>query len=405
MRVLMVCDQYPPFVGGIERHVQVLARGLTERGHDVAVATMAAADLPAEADEDGVRVYRLPATTHRAGRAATPSGRPYAPPFPDPEATHALRRVLVRERPDVVHGHNWLARSFLPLKEWSGAALVETLHDYGVVCAKLSLWWRGAPCSGPAFEKCLRCAARNYGTARGMAVTLGNWAAAPLERALVDVYLPVSQAVAEGNRLAAVGATYEIVPNFVPDAVADEADPDHPALAGLPAEAFWLYVGTLSRHKGVHVLLDAYRQLVEPPPLVLIGSRRPDSPTEFPRGTIILGDLPHDAVMAAWKRAALAIVPSVFPDPCPTVAIEAMAAGVPVVGSRLGGLSDIVAEGETGRLVPGGDAAALSVALAELHAQPLVRQRMARAALERVHAFTASAVLQRLEGIYGRVAA
>jgi len=56
-------------------------------------------------------------------------------------------------------------------------------------------------------------------------------------------------------------------------------------------------------------------------------------------------------------------------------------------------------------LVPGGDAAALSVALAELHAQPLVRQRMARAALERVHAFTASAVLQRLEGIYGRVAA
>lgn len=404
MRVLMVCDLYPPFIGGIERHVQVLARGLVGRGHDVAVATMAADNMPAEANEDGVRVYRLSSTTQRAARATTPSGRPYAPPFPDPEVAIGLRRVIEREQPQVVHGHNWLSRSFLPLKEWSGAALVETLHDYGVVCAKLSLWYRGAPCSGPEFEKCLRCAARNYGTARGMIVTLGNWAAAPRERSLVDIYLPVSRAVAEGNRLEASDATFEVLPNFVPDDVADATDPDHPGLSLLPAKPFWLYVGTLSRHKGVHVLLDAYRRLVEPPPLVLIGSAQPDAPTDYPSGTIVLGPLPHAAVMSAWKRAALAVVPSVFPDPCPTTAIEAMAAGVPVVGSRLGGLTDMVADGESGRLVPGGDAAALSMALAELHASPLVRERMGQAALERVKPFMASAVIERLERIYSRVA-
>lgn len=404
MRVLMACDQYAPFVGGIERHVQVLARGLVERGHEVAVVTMASPGLPNKAEEHGVRVYRLPATTQRAP-GATPSGRPYAPPFPDPELVVSLRRVLDRERPDVVHGHNWFTRSFLPLKALSNAALVETLHDYGLVCAKLSLWYRGGPCSGPEFQKCLRCASRNYGTARGMLVTLGNWVTAPRERAAVDMYVPVSHAVAQGNRLADMGVPYEVVPNFVPDGVTDEADPEHPDLAGLPAGPYWLYVGTMSRHKGVHVLLDAYGRLVEPPPLVLIGSRRPDTPAVFPPGTIHLDEMPHAAVMAAWQRATLAIVPSVFPDPCPTVAIEAMAAGVPVVGSRLGGLTDMVVDGQTGALVDGGDAGALATTLARLQSQPRLLKSMAQIAPDRARLFMASAVLTRLEAIYSRVSA
>ena len=400
MRVLMLTDQYPPFIGGIERHVRNLSAGLAARGHHVAVATSAAAGLATEEDDGAVRVYRLRSSAQRVAGTATPSGRPYAAPFPDPELVVGLRDVVRREQPDVIHGHNWFARSYLPLKQTSSAALVMTLHDYGVVCAKRSLWYRGAPCSGPGFNKCLHCAAANYGTARGMAITLGNWSVAPAERRAVDMYVPVSRAVAQGNRLTDDGLPFQVVPNFVPDDVAASADAQHPALKALPARPFWLFVGTLSRNKGIHVLLDAYAGMDSPPPLVLIGSRWPETPTTMPAGVTVIEDLDHAAVMAAWARAQIGVVPSVFPDPCPTVAIEAMAAGVPLVASRVGGLPDIVADGQTGTLVPVSDAAALGAALLALAADKKKQRAMAKAAVLRATQFMAGSVLDRIESVY-----
>jgi len=400
MRILMLTDQYPPLIGGIERHVRNLAVGLADRGHDVAVATTVAGDLPAQEHDGRVRVYRLRSSAQRLSRAATPSGRPYAPPFPDPETVAGLREVVARERPEIVHGHNWFARSFVPLKQASGAAFVMTLHDYGLTCAKRSLWYGGAPCSGPAFSKCLHCAAANYGAARAMAITLGNWAVAPAEKRAVDMYVPVSRAVVEGNGLAHESLPYTIVPNFVPDDVAASADPDHPALAALPVGPYWLFVGTLSANKGIHLLLDSYRRIPRPKPLVLIGSRWPETPPSFPPGVVVIEDLDHAAVMAAWRRAGLGIVPSVFPDPCPTVAIEAMAAGVPLVATRVGGLPDIVADGETGVLVAPRDAGELSRAIVALAADRKRRSAMGRAATKRARGFMASAVLDRIETVY-----
>ena len=405
MRILMLTDQYPPFIGGIERHVRNLAAGLAARGHHVAVATSAAPDLPTESDDGAVHVYRLRSTAQRVSGAATPSGRPYAAPFPDPETVLGLRSVIERERPDIVHGHNWFARSFVPLDRNSDAAFVLTLHDYGVVCAKRSLWYRGAACSGPGFSKCLHCAATNYGTARGMAVTLGNWASAPGEMRAADMYVPVSNAVATGNELAERDLPFTVVPNFVPDDVAESADPNHAELAALPDEPFMLFVGTLSRNKGIDVLLDAYDGMPNRPPLVLIGPRWPETPTSFPAGTVVIEDLAHPAVMAAWCRASLGIVPSVFPDPCPTVAIEAMAAGVPIVASRVGGLPDIVADGKTGLLVAAGDAAALRAGMVKLWRSPATRRAMAGRALKRAPEFMAGSVLDRIEAVYRDVLA
>ncbi len=404
MRILMLTDQYPPFIGGIERHVRNLAAGLAERGHHVAVATSAAADLPAQEDDGAVHIYRLRSTAQRAAGAATPSGRPYAPPFPDPEVVLGLRKVVERERPDVVHGHNWFARSYVPLKQSNNAAFVMSLHDYGVVCAKRSLWYRGAPCTGPEFSKCLHCAAANYGTARGMAVTLGNWSLAPAEKRAVDMYLPVSRAVVKGNRLADEGLPFQVVPNFVPTDVAATADLAHPALKALPKAPFWLFVGTLSRNKGIDVLLEAYAAISSPPPLVLIGSRWPETPSSFPAGVTVIEDLDHPAVMAAWSKAQIGIVPSVFPDPCPTVAIEGMAAGVPLVASRVGGLPDIVANNETGVLVPVGDVRALREALVALAADKKRQRAMAKAAVKRAPQFMAGSVLDRVESVYEEVA-
>ena len=100
------------------------------------------------------------------------------------------------------------------------------------------------------------------------------------------------------------------------------------------------------------------------------------------------------------RSARVVVVPSIVGDACPTVVLEAMAAGRPVVGAASGGIPELVAEGSTGLLVPPGDAASLAGAMASLLASPAETSEMGRRGLERVHSFTASAVTEQLEGLY-----
>ena len=132
MRILMLIDSYPPAIGGAQQYVRNLSIALTARGHDVAVATLAnAGSEPYELDS-GVRVYRLRGTLQRSERSFRDPARTYAPPVPDPELVRALRDVIRKEQPDVVHAHNWMGRSFLPLKRWSKAKFVVSVHDYSL---------------------------------------------------------------------------------------------------------------------------------------------------------------------------------------------------------------------------------------------------------------------------------
>jgi glycosyltransferase involved in cell wall biosynthesis len=404
MRVLMLSELYPPQIGGSEEYVRNLSRELVERGHEVAVATVAEANEPSDTVDDGVRVHRVKSSMQRIS-SINATGRPYLPPFPDPDVLRSLRDIVREERPDVVHAHNWMVHSFLPLKRASKARLVMTLHDYSVVCAKKSLLYRQRPCSGPGLEKCLRCAAGNYGALRGPAITLSNWATRPWLTRAVDMFVAVSDYVAVGNELLERDLPFRVIPNFVPDDVVSATDPSHPQLRALPSEPYWLYVGALSHHKGVHVLLNAYAQLRGAPPLVLIGRDAPDAPTGLPPNVTLIKDVPHEAVMAAWCRASLGVIPSLFPDPCPTVAIEAMAAGVPVVASRIGGLTSLVVNGVTGRLVTAGSAAELRDALQRMQDAPSERAEMADSSLLRAPLYMAATVVPQIEQIYAGASA
>jgi glycosyltransferase involved in cell wall biosynthesis len=291
MRILMISDFYAPHVGGVEVVVRNLAQQLSRRGHDVAVATIRTDGLPAHDADGAVRIHRISTSAQRVS-ALLQQPRPWAPPVPDPEAARALRRLLALERPDVVHGHDWLARSFLPLKRAGGPALVMSLHYFTETCAKKSLLFRGAPCSGPGIAKCLGCAGAYYGAVRGAGVVLGNFAMAATVRRLVDLYLPVSRAAARGNGLVGRPAEYEVVPNFVLDAGTPSAL-ELDVVEQLPADGFLLYVGDLRTEKGIHVLFEAYGRLEDAPPLVLIGKVWPDSPRSLPPNVHLLTDWPN----------------------------------------------------------------------------------------------------------------
>lgn len=403
MRILMLTDFYPPIVGGVEQHVRNLSHALADRGHRVTVATLAHGEAPAfEVDEHGVRIFRLRGTMQRIEKLFSDPGRRYSPPIPDPEVTLQLRKVISKVKPQIVHAHNWLLHSFLPLKAWSGAKLVVSMHEYSLVCPKKSLMYFDKPCSGPAPLKCLRCSSDHYGTVKAVPTVLGNWVMSAFERMAVDRFIPVSAAVAKGTGLVGSDLPYKVIPNFVPDRVGEYRAGGVDIAAQLPDEPFPLFVGALGRHKGVDVLLDAWTRVYRPgmPPLVLIGAPWGDTPTSFPEGVQVYTDWPHDAVMHAWRKSAFGLAPSIWPDPCPTVVMEAMAVGRATIASNIGGLPDLVDHGTTGLLVPPGDAAALADAIKTLLDDPALCSSMGSAGLAQVERFFASTVVARIESEY-----
>src|SRR5689334_10955941 len=106
VRILMLAQFYPPIIGGEERHVRNLSIELAARGHDVAIATLWQESLPDLDCDQGVRIYRIRGSMQRLSVLFSEKGRQHAPPFPDPEILWALRRIITRERPDIVHAHN-----------------------------------------------------------------------------------------------------------------------------------------------------------------------------------------------------------------------------------------------------------------------------------------------------------
>lgn len=402
MRILMLTQFYPPLIGGEERHVRNLSIELAARGHEVAVATLWQEGLAEFEDDQGVRVYRVQGSMQRLS-SLFKSDRRHAPPFSDPETMLALRRIIIKERPEIVHAHNWLLHSFTPIKNWSKARLVVTIHDCSLVCAMQQFVYHGSECSGPALKKCIECSTETYGTAKGIPIALALRAWGGLARKTVDMFLPVSKAIAEANQLATHNTRYRVVPNFIPDDSHIQFDDTNPLLEQLPTGDFLLFVGNIGRDKGIHVLLQTYAEMHSEVPLVLIGQPEAGFSATLPPNTLLLQSWPHAAVMSAWRRCSVALMPSICPDACPTVTMEAMAAGRAVVGSRIGGLPDIVAERETGLLVPPGDTQALGEAIQHLLSDAALREHMGNMARQRVAAFQASSVIPRIEQVYQEV--
>ena len=149
---------------------------------------------------------------------------------------------------------------------------------------------------------------------------------------------------------------------------------DLPGSVGQPDEPpHVLFAGRLSPEKGVLELVEAARGL----PLVVAG----DGPLRD-RVPGALGFVPHDELLLLYERAAVVACPSLR-EGFGVVCAEAMAYGRPVVAAAVGGLRDLVVDGDTGMLVPPGDVPALRAALERLLGDEALRNRLGSAARER----------------------
>jgi glycosyltransferase involved in cell wall biosynthesis len=408
VRILLATDNYPPYIGGAQIQSRVLAQELRDRGHDVVVVTVWQNDMPSVEDDEGIRVHRLRQLRTTPGLARR-RRQHHQPPFPDPLTIFQLRRLIRRFRPDIVHSYGWISYSCAAALLGKNIPLLLTSRDYAYGCANRTLMRGGEVCSGPALLKCLNCAGRYYGRPKGWIAPLGVFGTKPLLRRKVRAVHSVSSYVEAIMRRDFLNDGDTTPSHVIHDAIStppergDGAFIDDRAVAPmeeLPDEPFILFVGALRRVKGVEELLAAYELLEDPPPLVLIGTLEPDSPTDFPARVRVITDVPHDAVMTAYEHCLFSVMPSRWPEPFGTVVCEAMSRGKPVIGTDPGGHTDLIVDGETGLLVPGGDVPALANAMQALISNPGMRERLGRAAAQRSRLFTAEVTIPRIERLY-----
>jgi glycosyltransferase involved in cell wall biosynthesis len=402
VRIGFVVHQFlPRHHTGTEQYVRALAREAIRRGEDARVFTHEpglAATVPARGRlDDAVEGIPVRRVALARGVVANPVLADHSPEV----HLHELRRWLEETRPDVVHVFHLLGigGGAIAAAAAAGARVLFHATDFFVACPVATLTLPdGTPCEGPPDGGlgCFGCVHRPVGE------LLAREALLPEVRRLRDLagglrlHRPLVGALAMalvGRReelAAAVGRARAVVAptRFLAGTLARHGvAPDRirlvpygldlGRLAGLrerPAgPVVFGFFGTIAPHKGVHLLLEALAGAPGLPVRVVLRGRLDDFPDYAARiaaaaasdGRVSLGGpFAPGELGAALSEVDALVVPSLWHENTPFVALEAMAAGRPVLASDRGGLAEIVGEGRGGALVPAGDAAALARALA-----------------------------------------
>jgi len=169
-------------------------------------------------------------------------------------------------------------------------------------------------------------------------------------------------------------------------------------------EDFILFIGALAPYKGIDVLIEAYQKLSTETNLVLIGYTHPDYTYRSREGIVVIENAPRNVVIQAMSKCRFAVFPSRWAEGFGIVAIEAMSQRKAVIASDIGGLKDVVVDGETGILVPPSDSDKLAKAISHLLDRPELALEMGERGYERFMThYTPDAVIIRIVDVYQSV--
>jgi glycosyltransferase involved in cell wall biosynthesis len=387
---VMLVHNYYQRAGGENSVVDQEMRLLTNAGHRTATFFR---------DNREIREYSLWAKGRLGARAVWSR-----------DSACQLRSALQREKPDLVHFHNilpLLSPSLYYVCKDLHIPVVQTLHNYRLLCPSATLYRDGKVCEEclgklvpwpGVVHKCYRQDVLASAAVGAMIAThglIGTW------RSAVDCYIALTdfarRKVAENG-----------IPNDKIVVKPNCLDSDPGAKQGIGDYA--LFVGRLSAEKGVRTLLDGWRRLRTPVPLVILGDG-PCEPEVITASTEVpsiqwLGWASSDKVIETMKGARFLVLPSECYESFPLTVVEAFGCGVPIVASALGAMGELVDNHRTGLTFRASDPGDLATKVTWAWSHPEeMRQMGCQGRREFETKYTASANYEALLAIYNEVVA
>jgi glycosyltransferase involved in cell wall biosynthesis len=301
-----------------------------------------------------------------------------------PEAVRKIRTLIEATRPDVVHCHNiyhQLTPSIIRSAKQMDVPVVLTLHDYKPVCPVYNRLSDGKPCSACLEGQFMNVLRRRCAEgSRGKSGLL--YAEATVQRWLGS-YETLDHVIAPSEFLREAVTRWRFPKERV-SVVHNGVDVDASS-ASQDDENYLLYLGRLSPEKGLITLGEAHRDTNMR--LIVAGTGPLDESLRkrFPQLEMV-GHQTGPALQKLLEQAAAVVVPSECYENCPMSVLEAMAYGKPVIASRIGGIPELVVDGETGLLFEPGDTAELRANLISLAIDQNKRRQLGQAARARAEA-------------------
>jgi glycosyltransferase involved in cell wall biosynthesis len=282
-------------------------------------------------------------------------------------AARDVRKLIEQFQPDVAHVHNFFPRVSPSVHYACSEAkvpIVQTLHNYRLLCPSSMFRREGKICED-CMGKAIPWPAVHHGcyrksrlaSAAVVSMLTIHRALLTWERTVTRFIVPTQFAASKFIEGGLPKERIVVKPNFV--------NPD-PGM-GSGNGGYVLFVGRLSEEKGLDTLLAAWRQVSTHGQLKIVGDgpmaavvERASSATS---GIEWLGARSREEVSSLMANAAFLVFPSVCYETFGLTVIEALAAGLPVFASRLGAITELVSDGETGRLFTAGSSDELARAI------------------------------------------
>ncbi len=358
MKICILTDDFPPYVkGGAGIVVASLASELAKFGNELTVITTVQDRTQAGSfQENGMRIERIYSDYNQRWRSWRS--------LYNPVTTPAIKSILTEVKPEIVHAHNvhyHLSYWALHLAHKGGARVFLTAHD--------AMLFHYGKLYGFIDQKNPECRSIwNYRVSTWQQLREYRFWYNPLRNFLIK------QLLKDVNKIFAVSAALkdalsqngidnvEVIHNGIDVKmwnVLPEPTQEFMQKHGLEGKKIILFGGRISGLKGGDVMLIALRDIlkVEPRTVLLLLGTHDAYVEKLERQATLWGIRDHlvstgwlsgGELRAAYHAATLVVVPSLYLDPLPTVVLEAMACGKPVVGSCFGGIQEMITDGETG---------------------------------------------------------
>ena len=395
MKISFISNLYPPFVlGGAEISVRRVAEGLAKKGHEVLVITTSPNRKRYSEKINGVKIYRLGMTNIYPIYTWETQPMIIKPIYHiinlwSPYSYVVIKNILKKEMPDVVHINNYkgLSLSVFSAVKSLNLPLIFTARDYSLICLKNNLLNSHG----------------EVGKTVSMQCRLYNKFVKYIVNNKPKIVITASQFAS--NKLREIGLFKNIEVVVLPNAI---------KLGNLSSIKKYydtidiLYAGALSRYKGVHILINAFKELKSKNiRLHIVGKGKEEEEFKKIAGSdqriTFYGFKTGEELMNFYKRANVVVAPSLYLETFGLVIIESFKYGTPVVGSKIGAYPELIKNGYNGFSFEAGNVDELKDKIEYLIENPSELKRLENGAFESAKKYDIGEHIKKLEDIYEAV--